>query len=178
MSGQHEAVVTLRPLQPDDLELVEQWLAAPHVAPWYVAGSSVARELEAIRRSINGAREVHVLGAEVGERVVGWCQWYLCADDPDWASDIGADASAVGIDYAIGVAEEIGHGTGTELVRTLVDLVRQHHPSCAVFADPDERNVASRRVLEKNGFTLVAVKRIPSEPTDDPMAVYRLAPPG
>jgi len=47
------------------------------------------------------------------------------------------------------------------------------------MADPDERNVASRRVLEKNGFELVAVKAIPSEPTDDPMAIYRLAaPPG
>jgi RimJ/RimL family protein N-acetyltransferase len=43
------------------------------------------------------------------------------------------------------------------------------------MSDPDERNTASRRVLEKNGFRLVAVRSLPSEPTDDPMAIYRLA---
>jgi hypothetical protein len=29
-------------------------------------------------------------------------------------------------------------------------------------------------VLEKNGFRLVAVRSLVSEPTDDPMAIYRL----
>jgi len=73
----------------------------------------------------------------------------------------------------------VGRGVGTALITELVHLIRAHQPRVAVMADPDERNVASRRVLEKNGFELVAVKAIPSEPTDDPMAIYRLAaPPG
>jgi RimJ/RimL family protein N-acetyltransferase len=85
----------------------------------------------------------------------------------------------VGIDYAVGDASCVGRGVGTALIAELVRLVRAQHPRAAVMADPDERNVASRRVLEKNGFELVAVKVIASEPTDDPMAVYRLAsPPG
>jgi RimJ/RimL family protein N-acetyltransferase len=46
------------------------------------------------------------------------------------------------------------------------------------MADPEAANMASRRVLEKNGFDLVAVKTMDVEPTDDPMAIYRLPPEG
>jgi hypothetical protein len=34
--------------------------------------------------------------------------------------------------------------------------------------------MASRRVLEKNGFELVAVRPVATEPTDASMAIYRL----
>jgi RimJ/RimL family protein N-acetyltransferase len=44
------------------------------------------------------------------------------------------------------------------------------------LADPDAANTASRRVLEKNGFRLVAVKPVATEATDAPMAIYRLPP--
>jgi aminoglycoside 6'-N-acetyltransferase len=164
-------------MRPDDLPLVTRWLSAPHVARWYLAGSSVEEEAEDMRRSVAGEQAVHVLLVAEGEVLVGWCQWYLCGDDPRWAAQIGAGPGDVGIDYAVGDASRVGRGVGTALVAALVGLVRAHHPRAAVMADPDERNVASRRVLEKNGFDLVAVKTIPSEPTDDPMAVYRLAAP-
>ena len=63
---------------------------------------------------------------------------------------------------------------GTELISALVELVRAARPRCGIIADPDAQNVASRRVLEKNGFGLVTVKAMNAEPTDDPMAIYRL----
>jgi aminoglycoside 6'-N-acetyltransferase len=163
----------------DDLPLVTRWLSAPHVARWYLAGSSAEEEAEDLRCSVAGEQAVHALMVVEGNVPVGWCQWYLCGDDPGWAADIGAGPADVGIDYAVGDASRVGRGVGTELIAELVRLVRAHHQRVAVMADPDERNVASRRVLEKNGFELVAVKAIPSEPTDDPMAIYRLAaPPG
>jgi aminoglycoside 6'-N-acetyltransferase len=166
-------------MRPDDLALVTRWLSAPHVARWYLAGSSVEEESEDLRRSVAGEQAVHALMVAEGEVPVGWCQWYLCGDDPGWAAQIGAAPGDVGIDYAVGDPSRVGRGVGTALIAELVRLVRAHHPRAAVMADPDERNVASRRVLEKNGFDLVAVKAIPSEPTDDPMAIYRLAaPPG
>jgi RimJ/RimL family protein N-acetyltransferase len=164
-------------MRPGDLSLVTRWLSAPHVAPWYVAGSSVEAEADDLRRSVAGEQDVHALMVAEAEVLVGWCQWYLCGDDPAWSAEIGAGPADVGIDYAIGDPSGIGRGVGTALIGELVRLVRAHHPSAAVMADPDARNAASRRVLEKNGFDLVAVKVIPSEPTDDPMAVYRLAAP-
>ena len=35
--------------------------------------------------------------------------------------------------------------------------------------------MASRRVLEKNGFHLVAVRPVATEASDAPMAIYRLS---
>lgn len=167
-------MVTLRPMRPEDLALVEQWLAEPHVARWYLAGSSLEAEVEDIGLSVSGAQAVHMFVVLHGGEPVGWCQWYLCADNPEWAAEIGAEPGDVGVDYAIGDAARVGSGVGTELISALVGLVRAARPRCGIIADPDAQNVGSRRVLEKNGFGLVTVKAMNSEPTDDPMAIYRL----
>jgi aminoglycoside 6'-N-acetyltransferase len=167
-------MITLRPMRLDDLDLVERWLAEPHVARWYLAGSSLSRELEDIRGSVTGTQPVHVLVALDDNRPIGWCQWYLCEDDSEWAAEIGAGPGDVGVDYAIGEPARVGLGLGTELIGALVQLVRAERPGCAVMADPEAHNVASRRVLEKNGFELVAEMAMVCEPTNDPMAIYRL----
>jgi RimJ/RimL family protein N-acetyltransferase len=167
-------MVALRPMELGDLALVERWLGEPHVARWYLAGSSLDAELEDVRRSVTGAEPVHMYVVLLDGEPVGWCQWYACQVDPAWAADIGAGPDDCGIDYAIGDRARVGHGVGTELIAALVALVRGTRPGCAIMADPDAENAASRRVLEKNGFELVAVKPMASEPTDYPMAIYRL----
>ncbi len=165
----------MRSMQLDDLDLVARWLAEPHVAQWYLAGSSLEKELEDIRSSVTGTQPVHLLVALDDDRPIGWCQWYRCEDDPEWAAEIGAETGDVGMDYAIGEPASVGRGLGTELVAALVRLVRAGRPGFAVMADPEAHNIASRRVLEKNGFVLMAEKALASVPTDDPMAIYRLA---
>ena len=47
-------------------------------------------------------------------------------------------------------------------------------PGAGLLAGPDAANIASRRVLEKNGFGLVAVRPVETEPSDRPVAIYRL----
>ncbi len=167
-------MVTLRPMELDDLVLVERWLGQPHVARWYLAGSSLEAELGDIRLSVSGAQPVHMFVVLHDDEPVGWCQWYVCEIDPAWASEMGAQPGDVGVDYAIGDAARVGGGVGTELIAVLVRLVRSVRPGCGIVADPDAENQASRRVLEKNGFVLVGVKTMDSEPSDEPMAIYRL----
>jgi len=60
------------------------------------------------------------------------------------------------------------------MVAALVAEVRRQHRGAGVLVDPDAANRASRRVLERNGFDLVAVRPVACEPTDNPMAIYRL----
>ncbi len=170
--------LVLRPMEIGDLPLVSRWLSAPHVARWWLAGTSVEREVDDLRQSVTGMQPVHQLLVVSDDEPVGWCQWYLCWHEPAWAADVGAAPRDVGIDYAIGEATKVGRGMGTALVARLVELVQTIHPGCGVIAGPDERNAASRRVLEKNGFELVRVAALPSEATDDPVAIYRMVPEG
>jgi aminoglycoside 6'-N-acetyltransferase len=106
---------------------------------------------------------------------VGWCQWYRWADYPADAEAMGARDGEIGIDYAIGDPAHVGRGIGTTLIATLTTEIRRRHPGAGILADPDAANSASRRVLEKNGFHLVAVRPVATEASDAPMAIYRLS---
>jgi aminoglycoside 6'-N-acetyltransferase len=160
-----------------DLGLVEAWLRQPEVAAWYLAASSVAEELDELRRCIDGTEPTEALVVLEDRRPIGWCQWYVCADYPAHARGIGAEPGDVGIDYAIGEPSLHRRGLGTALVAELVAHVRRARPGAGVIADPEATNLASRRVLEKNGFVLVDERRVESEPTGAPTAIYRLPSP-
>lgn len=110
-------------------------------------------------------------------RPAGWCQWYRWDDSPADAEATGARAGEIGADYAIGDPASVGRGAGTAMIAALVEHVR-HHPHAGLLVAPEAGNTASRRVLEKNGFQLVGVHSVATEPHTRPMAVYRLAPPG
>jgi aminoglycoside 6'-N-acetyltransferase len=166
----------LRPLGLNDLSLIRTWLAEPGVARWFLTGSSLQEELEDLRRAIIGEEPTQVLAVSWGRRPVGWCQWYLCSDYPDHAAGVGAEPEDAGIDYAIADRRDRGRGLGTAMIAALVAHIRRLHPNAGIIADPDSANLASRAVLERNGFVLIDERPVPSEPTQRPMAIYRLPP--
>jgi aminoglycoside 6'-N-acetyltransferase len=88
---------------------------------------------------------------------------------------MGARDAEIGIDYAIGDPAQVGRGVGTLLIAALVAEIHCRHPGAGILSDPDAANMASRRVLEKNGFHLVAVRPVATEASDAPMAIYRLS---
>ena len=169
-------MLTLVPMGVADLEAVEGWLGQPHVARWYLAGSTIEDEIEDLRGSVTGTEPTKVFVVEVDTEPVGWCQWYRCGDYPGHAAGTGASAGDVGIDYAIGEPTLVGKGLGTALVAALVRDARTTHPHAAIIADPDADNLGSRRVLEKNGFELVDERPVSSERSVAPVAIYRLPP--
>ena len=58
------------------------------------------------------------------------------------------------------LAEEYwGQGIMTQVVRLLCDYVFSHTDILRIFAEPFAHNAASRRVLEKAGFTLEGILR-------------------
>lgn len=170
------SAINLRRLEYDDLTLISGWLEDPDVARWFLTGSSLEAELTDLRACIAGDEATEVLLALCDGRPIGWCQWYLCRDYPDHAAGVGADPEDAGIDYAIGDPADRGRHLGTTLIHALVSHIQRRHPRAGIIADPDANNLASRAVLERNGFALVDERPVPSEPTDAIMAIYRRPP--
>lgn len=152
----------LRPLTEADLELVDAWFDAPHVRRWW-REDKAAQYLPVL----NGEDPMHVLLAVHEDRLVGLGQWYLWDDEPSRES-YGIPAGAAGMDYLIGHAHDCERGLGTQLVARLVEATSPY----PVWVPVDEGNEPSRRVLEKNGFELMAVKPVPDE--EGLQALYRL----
>jgi RimJ/RimL family protein N-acetyltransferase len=170
--------LTLRRMTVADLVLVRAWLGAPHVARWYLSAATVEAEVDELRLCVELEEPTEALLVSQGARPIGWCQWYRCSDYPEHAAGVAAGPDDIGIDYAIGEVESTARGIGTALIAALVGHVRERHPLAGVIADPEAANIASRRVLEKNGFELLSEGPVSSEPTTAPMAIYRLAAPG
>jgi aminoglycoside 6'-N-acetyltransferase len=171
-------MIELRTMTEADLPLIRDWLQQPHVARWWPQDDPAEEELEQYRQRLtgevdDGTRMLMVV--ERGRGAVGWCQWYRWEDTPDEARELGALPGECGFDYAIGDPTAIGRGLGTEMNAVLVNEIREHHPGCGLIVEPDAANVASRRVLERNGFELVDVRPLAFEPDDRPMAIYRKA---
>jgi aminoglycoside 6'-N-acetyltransferase len=177
-------VVELRPMSSDDIRLVEGWLRERHVAEWWLSGTTAEAELGEIRESVERAANPATRLLMVLERAeraahspIGWCQWYPYDAYPSEGAAAGALPGDCGFDYALGDPAAIGRGLGTQLIAALIGEVRRAHPRCGFIVAPDARNAASRRVLEHNGFVLAEVRPIETEPTEDPMAIYRLRAP-
>jgi aminoglycoside 6'-N-acetyltransferase len=159
-----------------DLPVVQAWLQLPHVARWWAPYATAEDEVADYRERVrpDSKPATHMLIVALDSAAVGWCQWYLWADYPTDAEAIGARGGEIGIDYAIGDPAQVARGIGTTLIATLVNEIRRRHPAAGILVYPDAANIASRRVLEKNGFHLVAVRPVVTEPNDAPMAIYRL----
>ena len=159
-----------------DLATIAGWLAEPHVARWWTPDTTAEAQISTYRERINGHGATTMLIASDQGRPVGWGQWYRWADHPAAAHAMQASDDEAGIDYAIGEPTAVGHGLGTELVAALVHEVRRCTGPVGLLVAPDTTNTASRRVLEKNAFELVAVRPVATEPSQTPMAIYRLSP--
>jgi ribosomal protein S18 acetylase RimI-like enzyme len=142
-----------------------------------VAGrlNGVDAAVEKYRRRVREALPTSMLSVSEDGVRVGWCQWYRWSDYPEDARAVDAEEQEMGIDYAIGEPSAVGRGLGTAMIAALVAEVRNHHAGAGVLVNVDATNVASRHVLEKNGFLLVTVRPVVTEPTNAPMAIYRLA---
>jgi len=169
--------VSIRPMMMADLSAIDRWLRAPHVARWFLPETTAEAEVEKYRQRIDEPLSATTMcTVELERRPIGWCQWYRWEDYPDDALSIGALRGEVGADYAIGETSATGHGIGTAMIGTLVAEARRHHARAGLVITPEAGNCASRRALEKSGFSLVDVRPLVTEPHDRPVAIYRLFP--
>jgi RimJ/RimL family protein N-acetyltransferase len=151
--------VRFRRLTDDDLPLLHRWLNEPGVVRWWEGDDVSWDGVVADYGSASTDPTEHWL-ALVDEQPVGWIQCYAVADFPEESEvrrwwELGVDRTAAGIDYLVGEPAARGAGLGTAIIRTFVaEVVFGRHPGWTqVGASPLEANVASRRALEKAGFT-------------------------
>lgn len=150
-----EPVVALRPMTRADLRDVVRWRRQPHVAKWFDTGSaSTDAEIEArYLPRITGDQPTRMFVVEAHGRSVGMLQDYLISDHPEFAV-LTPDPEAVGVDYLIGEPAWLRRGIGTAMLRRWFEVARTGYPDAiAFFAAPDHRNVASRNLLLRVGFT-------------------------
>ena len=141
----------LRSFKDEDAALLEQWLYASHVAPWYENPEDWLNEVR--ERHDDFAFLTHFI-AEVDGNPVGFCQYYDCFDAielEDWGIPISVPREVYSIDYLIGEAEYLQRGFGEEMIRQMLEVL------CGlgakkVIVQPEKSNEKSNRSLLANGF--------------------------
>ena len=161
-------MISLRPLARPDLLVLGRWLAAPHVREWWREDGLTPADVERdYGPQIDGADTACTFVIEADAAPVGIIQCYRHADTPDWDRAI-AVPSAAGLDYLIGMPEFCGRGVGTAAVAGVRPLVFALYPDVkTVVSVPQQDNLASRRVLEKAGFTLVGERLLKTGDASD-----------
>jgi len=178
--GTGRGPVTIRPLSRDDFPLLQRWLAMPHVQAWW--GSEPVTPADVERKygpRADGADPTRVFVIEVADQLIGLIQCYRHEDYAAWDHAVGIPAAA-GVDYLIGEPAQCGQGFGSAAIAFLAPYVFGLFPEIdAIVAVPQAANYASRRALEKAGFSLVAERNLDSDdPSDaDPSAIYALTRP-
>jgi aminoglycoside 6'-N-acetyltransferase len=156
--------LSFRPLGRSDFPLLQQWLSAPHVDAWWHERLDLAGVAEKYGPRVDGVDPTHVFVIEHEGYAIGWIQWYLWADYPAHALQLGAEPSSAGIDLAIGEFRMTGLGLGPVAIRGFLDqIVFRDASVSAVIADPEERNVGSVRAFQKAGFRVVNTVQLRGE---------------
>jgi len=159
-----QASISFRPLARCDFPLLQEWLAAPHVAAWWNERNDLASVEAKYGQRVDGAEPTHVFVIEQERRPIGWIQWYLWADYPEHARQLGAEPASAGIDLAIGELNTTGLGLGPIIIREFLNrYVFTNSSVCAVVADPDESNLRSLHAFRKAGFNMVNTVSVASE---------------
>ena len=70
------AFLSFRPLERSDFPLLQEWLAAPHVAVWWNEPHDPASIEAKYGARVDGKDPTHVFVIEQNETPIGWVQWY------------------------------------------------------------------------------------------------------
>jgi aminoglycoside 6'-N-acetyltransferase len=139
------AAYQFRPMSADDLALVKEWLAHPHVREWW--GDPDEQFGLVSGDMTHPAMDQYIVSA--GEQPFGYLQCYQMTE---WNTGFGPQPDgARGIDQIIGEADMINRGHGSAFIRAFIEgLLAGGTPR--VVTDPDPANARAIRAYEKAGF--------------------------
>jgi aminoglycoside 6'-N-acetyltransferase len=166
--------LAFRPLERRDFPMVDRWLGASHVAPWWPERSMGESADSTFGASVDRDDPTEVFVVTFDGRDVGLIQRYRLEDYPAWQAAVGVERAA-GIDYLIGEEEVTGIGLGPQLIDEFTRLTFERDPELdAMVVAVQQANRRSWRALEKSGFTRTYAGVIDSDDPSDagPSYVY------
>lgn len=156
--------VSFRPLTPEDLPLLHEWLARPHVAEWWSGSPSLADVEAEFGPMLDGASTTQAYIALGDGRPIGYIQSYVALGSGDgwWPDEV--DPGVRGIDQFLGHPEQLDRGLGTAMVRAFIDRLFTDPAVTRIQTDPSPDNGRAIRCYEKAGFRAVRVVDTPDGP--------------
>ena len=145
--------ITFRPLTTDDLPMLHEWLARPHVAEWWGPSQTMAELEVEYAPSIAGSIRLLCFIARRGGEDIGYIQWYAPADfhHEGWWLDVQDDGMR-GIDQFLAHEHQLGRGIGSAMVKAFVDGLFADPAVTRIQTDPSPKNARAIRAYEKAGF--------------------------
>lgn len=134
-----------------DLELFGRWLEKRHVKDFFGDPRIWIKEVSS--NLSTDSEWIAYFVVEIDGSPIGFFQYYDTSKAPDGVWSDTPDRTA-GIDYLIGEEQYLGKGVGSEIIRTIVLMIKKMGWYRYLIADPDPGNISSIEVLKRNGFTL------------------------
>ena len=133
---------TLRPVTPDDLDLLVGWFSDPGVYAFW-GGAPLDRERVAREFTDTPDPDMEPFIVEEGGRPIGYLQYWYAGGRPD--------ADAGGIDLVL-IPSARGQGLGPDAARAMVDYLIRERGWRRVTVDPAVDNAAAIRAWARAGF--------------------------
>jgi aminoglycoside 6'-N-acetyltransferase len=152
-----EARVNLTPFASNNVVLLRQWLAAPHVAVWYPDPED--HVAWAANPPQGGDRALIC----VGDRAVGYIRWQSVSREVlDSVGLHEVPAGSVDVDILIGDSAFVGQGVGPKAIQLLVSQLRQSGDVPLVGLSPSIQNLSAQRAYVKAGFHILCEYHAPT----------------
>lgn len=140
----------IKPVQDSDLELLKIWLNKEHILKYYHDANEWLMEIRERNDSFSFLKHFIVF---VDDKPIGFCQYYDCFDAKELWYTVEVPNKVFSIDYFIGEELYLRKGYGKEIVKTLVDTIRELGNAAQIIVQPEMENIASCKALLSNEFT-------------------------
>ena len=143
--------ITLRDVNPDDLELLRHWDEQPHVKAAIGEDDDDWLWEEELQRSPEWRA---FLIAELESRPIGFMQIIdpLLEDSHYWGE---VEPNLRGLDIWIGEADALGQGYGTQMMQLAFERCFADPAVTAILIDPLKSNTRAHQFYERLGFEFV-----------------------
>jgi RimJ/RimL family protein N-acetyltransferase len=175
--GNDEYDIVLRPLTDAHLPYLYKWCADPEVLYWSEGGTNnrnLSYGPEIVHQIYGGvSQNAFCFLIEVDGKPIGEC-WLQKMNLPYIKAMYDPSLDVRRIDMSIGEKEYWSRGIGTHFIGMLVDFAFHGEHVDVLHCYCEDYNIRSRRVWEKNGFTLILTENLPQPQKGKYQHHYRL----